>query len=232
MVPEPTAAAFVLSVDELGSYLVVGADELVMGHARGAGVDLPFVADVGVRHARWTRALSFRGGVTWSVSALDGERVLVGGEAIGEAERPLGHGERVELGVNLRLTYWQPDPASTTAVLQLERGVDCLGNQGIVLLGEGGSGELRLGASTSCALRAFTLEGELGLRRESERLVLEGRGLERFRALSSTGELIAPDSEHVLGLPLPLRERLHLQLGPPSESGPPFSIALAPLGSV
>ena len=226
---DSNSQGFVFSVDELGNFLVVGADELVIGHARGAGVDLPFLADVGSEHARLVRKLSFRGGITWSIVALRGERVLVGGEPCGEEGTLLSNGDLVELGVNLVFRYAHSDPASTTAVLELERGADCLGCGAIVLLAEGESGALRLGAGSTCHLRAGTLKGELRLTRSEEGVALEGDGLERFQASSSVSGRLEPDVEGRLKLSTPQAGRVDLQIGPATESGPPFGVALSPL---
>jgi len=220
--------AFVFSVDELGNFLVIGADELVIGHARGAGVDLPFLADVGREHARLVRKLSFRGGISWSIVALRGERVLVGGEPCAEEGTQLANGDLVQLGVNLVFRYAHPDPASTTAVLELERGADCLGTGAIVLLGEGEPGALRLGAGSTCHLRSGILKGELRLTRWPEGLALEGDELERFHASSSESGQLEPDAEGRLKLSTPLVGRVDLQIGPATESDPPFGVALSP----
>ena len=226
---ESEAQAFVFSVDELGNFLVVGADELVIGHARGAGVDLPFLADVGREHARLVRKLSFRGGISWSIVALGGERVSVGGEPCAEEGTQLENGDLVELGVNLVFRYVHPDPGSTTAVLELERGADCLGSGAIVLLAEGESGALRLGAATSCHLRVGILKGELRLTRSQAGLALEGDELERFDGNCAVTGKLEPDAEGRLKLSTPLRGRVDLLIGPATETDPPFGVALSPL---
>jgi len=228
VVPDSDRLDFVVSVDELGSNLVVGADELVIGHARGSGVDLPFLADVGLEHARLVRELSFRGGIAWSIGALSGEDVRVGGDSLGEVERRLSHGDRVELGVNLSFRYVHPDPASMTVVLELEGGVDCGGSRAIVLLAEGAPGQLRLGACGSAHLRAPALEGELVLWRSGDRLLLRGEGLERLCGFSPSAGRLEPSAGGLLELALPLAERVALELGPASASGPPFGVALSP----
>ena len=111
-----------LTVDELGSYLLVPGDDLVLGHLRGEAADLPFLADVGPRHARLSRSTSFRGGARWSIVPLEGEPVAVNGRPVSEGGQPLAHGDRVTLGVNLGFRFHRPDAASTTAVLRAPRG--------------------------------------------------------------------------------------------------------------
>ena len=214
-----------LSIDELGSYLVVGAPDLVIGHLGGVGVDLPFLADVGTQHARLTREHSFRTGLSWRIRPIGGERVHVAGVALTEAGHALRHDERVELGVNLSFRYWHPDPGSTTAVLELQAAAECCGNRAIILQDEGNSGAVRLGRKSSCHLRLQTLASEMKLARSGSQLWIEG-----VRPLAD--RLERAGSQQRVRLDLPLDQRTDYQVGKASANGPACGVALVPLDRV
>jgi hypothetical protein len=218
------STSFVLSVDELGSYLVVDACELVIGHIGGAGVDLPFLADVGARHAVLSRQLSFRDGLIWRIAPLGEEQVSVGGDVVAEGGHSLVHNDRVTLGVNLSFRYSQPDPGSTTAVLELLQAAECFGNRAIVLQNEGESGKLRLGRSSLCHLRVETLAEETKLSRLGSKLWIDGV----HRAF---GEAKPTESGGAVGIELPLQRRADFQIKTVTGTGPACGIALAPLPS-
>ncbi len=211
---------FVLSVDELGTFLVRSEPELVIGHLREGCADLPFLADVGPRHALLSRRSSFRSGTAWFIAPLDGERVSANGEPVPEAGRRLHHGDQVELGVNLAFRCLRPDPASTSVVLELRRGAQCRGCSAIVLLDEGPSGRLRIGPSPICHLRAWALAAELVLELSGGRLRVSSKG-----GLAGAGE---PRSE-VVHLPAPPPRRVDLFVGQGTADRPPFALVFLPL---
>ena len=148
----------ILSVDEAGTFLVALETELVLGHLRDGSADLPFLADVGPRHARLERTETFRDGAVWRIAPLAAEPVITAGETVPDDGRALVDGDVVELGVNLAFRFRRPDPASTSAVLDLLHGTECLGCRGIVLLGSGPSGRLSIGPGSRCHLRAGGLQ--------------------------------------------------------------------------
>ena len=206
-----------LFVDEVGTYWVSSKTELVLGHVRGGAADLPFLADVGPRHARLERVESFRGGVVWRVAPLEGESVVVAGEPVSVDGRALVDGDRVELGVNLSFRFRRPDPGSTSAVLELEHGVECRGARGVVLFGEGASGRSHL--------RVGGLDEELELELGPGRLELACvRGVSRRLAAENPADPIDRISVEV-----PPRERIDLFVGSGADGRPPFALAFQPV---
>jgi hypothetical protein len=208
----------ILSVDEAGSFLATARTELLLGHLRGDAADLPFLADVGPRHARLERALTFRDGVVWRVVPLDGERVLVAGEPVPDGGRVLVDGDRVQLGVNLAFRFRRPDAGSTSAVLDLQHGAECRGCGGVLLFGEGPEGRVRIGPGPRTHVRAAALEHEL---------VAELAGGEL--SFSSTGGVsrgARAASEDRISLAVPPREPVDLFVGSSRDGEPPFAIAL------
>ncbi len=212
--------AFVLSVDELGSFLVVPGSDAVVGHVRAGEADLPFLADVGSRHARLHRESSFRTGSTWRITPLFGEEVVVNGDEVGPDGKSVSHGDQVRLGVNLAFRFLRPEPASTTAVLELGSGAECRGCSGVVLIGEGPEGGLRIGRGSRSHLVAEGLQEDLSL--ELEGGVLQLRCAEGVRA----GERPCGDS---VRLSVPPPQRVDVYVGESVEGRPPFAIAIRPL---
>src|SRR6185436_16521093 len=140
---EPLAAAFLLSVDDAGAFLVCLREEIVLGHVQG-DADLPFLADVAPRHAVLRRATTFASGPVWSIEPVGRERVCVGGEPV-SGRRALASGDEIELAPNLALRFVLPVPASESALLELHAGAECLGATHVILFAEGSGGRLAIG---------------------------------------------------------------------------------------
>jgi hypothetical protein len=218
----PTNAAdqFLLTVDDAGQFLVALADGLTIGHARARAADLPFLADVGERHARLERCESLREGSSWSVVGLGRERVALDGRVLGAEGARLRDGQRLRLADNLELVFRVPDPASATVLLQAEHGVECQGARTIVLFASGAGGRLRIGAAAQRHVRVAALEHEIVLEREGCVLAVRcaagvvaaaGRREERFE------------------LALPPSGRVDLWIGHSTGGRPPFALSIAPV---
>jgi hypothetical protein len=207
-----------LRVDDGGEWLIVLGGPVVIGHARAEECDLPFLADVPPACAELSREASLRDGPGWRVRPLAGATVRVAGEPLGDEGRRLADGDRVRFAANLALRHRLPDPASESAVLELEGGAECLGAGRVVLAGAGMGGRLRLGA---------------GARRH---VPLERGGCEAsLIALADRIAVACPDGvragDHagpVVELPLPLGGRVDFALGRRGGASPPLLLSLEP----
>ena len=219
LVPRPDDP-FLLTVDDAGQYLVALPDRLVLGHMEGGLADLPFLADVGARHAVLQRRRSFRAGTTWSIAPFlsDGDRrvdrVRVGSREV-EGETTLADGDEVRLGDAFAFLFRVPDPASSSVLLELKDEAECGGASRILLLDAGEGGVLRIGSSLHRHVRVPNLEHEVTILREEGRLLV--------RCAGGTGE-----AEEGLSVPRPVLRRLDLVLGKPVQGRPPFGISIAP----
>jgi len=210
-------APLVFSVDDVGQFLVLAAQRLVLGHQNDGVADLPFVANVGARHAELRRRDSLRAGSVWWLRPLGQERVYLN-ETLLDEERPLLPGDRFRLSDNLSLVFDCPDPASQSAVLELQGKEECLGAQRVILMADGAGGRVRVGAGTQRMIRVPNLEPELSLTREPGRISISSSGAE----LRLAGEAVGPRLE----LPLPLDAVQHVAVGSSRAGRPPFCIGI------
>lgn len=124
----PLPSRLMLWVDGVGSYLVLLADQVVIGQAlAGSALDLPIQADLSRRHARIVRT---REG--YLIEPLRG-RVELGGRQLREPV-PLTDGDEFVLGSNVHLRFRQPHPLSYSARLELLSGHRTAPPSGGVLL--------------------------------------------------------------------------------------------------
>jgi len=216
-------APFLLSVDGAGQYLVAAGQRFVLGHVRGGAADLPFLADLGARHALLERTDSLRAGSSWSITPLADERVYVNGERTLE-RRTLASGDRVRLGENLVFRFREPAPASETPILRFPEGIDCAGGLHVLLFARGEGGRVRIGGAGQRHVLVPGLEHELTLVREDARLWIRCDASIR----ASAGAACEEEERGVVSVRLPLECRLDLVIGRPRGSRPPFGIALGP----
>lgn len=221
--PEDPAAMrarrFLLTVDDAGEFLVSAGDEHVLGHRRGDRADLPVLADVGIAHARFVARESLAAGREWRVEPFGSEEVLSNGEPV-STSAPVAHGDLLRFGANLELRFEAPDPASSTAVLHLLHGAECLGAAHVLLLGEGLGGRLRIGAAAGRHIRVPNLLAGMELVLSGERLLIR-----------SDDGVAEPGGERrtSLGLEFPLVRRTDLLVGTGAEGRPPFGLSFQPL---
>jgi len=207
-----------LSVDDGGQYLLAGAERVTFGHLRAGRADLGFLADVGALHAELLREDSLRDGPGWRVVPLGGEPVAVDGRSLSSAGARLRSGARLKLGANLELVFRVPDPASASALLELQHGIECHGARRVLLAASGPGGRFMLGAGARHALRVPGLEMVLVFEHIPGALVLSSE------VGAVTGEPAPPSR-----LPFPPSERLCLSFGAARGSRPPFQCFLEPL---
>jgi len=217
-VREALPHACLLSVDGGGQFLLCGAERWTLGHLRAGRADLGFLADVGALHATLVRADSLHAGPGWRIEPCGAERVTVADEPVPSAGRRLEPGAPVRLGENLRFALELPDPASASALLELQRGAECAGARRIVLFAPGPGGRVRIGPSKHHHLRVPGLDFEL---------VLEwcGRELELTSELPLEGAFTGERGR----LAFPPPARLALTCGKPRGSRPPFGLSFEPV---
>lgn len=218
--PGPAGAAplALLSVDGGGQYLLVGAERVTLGHLRAARADLPVLADVGALHAEFVAEDSLRDGPGWRVVPLAGEALLLDGRALAAEGARLCSGARLRLGANLELVFRVPDPASASALVEFQHGVECLGARRVLFVADGPGGRFALGAGARHAVRVPGLELVLTVERAGDALVLAPE------PGTSIGEPAVPHR-----VPFPPRERLCLSFGAARGSRPPFQCFLEPV---
>lgn len=215
---------FHLAVDDAGEYLVVGGERLLLGHASQREADLPVLADLCERHA-WLefRPETFHAAASWRLTparelVAAGRVLRVDGRTVADGH-DLAQGERVELAPQLAARVSVPVPASSTFLLELERGAECLGAQRVLLLAPGPGGLILIGRRARSHARVSRLSGDLKLFHEGGRLV----AVSDSAAQLDDGERA---TEHRLELPLSGRRTLTFARAAPGE--PPFVVSLSP----
>jgi hypothetical protein len=209
-----------LGVDEAGQYLLACGQELVLGHARGRAVDLPFLANVPLRHARFELRQSFLGGAAWKVCALSDEPIRRNEEALPAGGADLRDGDRLEFAPNLELLFQLPDQSSSSALLSVRRGADCAGATRIVLVAPGAGGRIRIGSAVQRHVRVPNFGGDC-------EVVWNGAALEFASKLGVS--LPAGGAHDSQSVAFPPRERCDLAIGRASGGRPPLWLSLEPL---
>ena len=213
------APAFHLAVDEGGELYTHTGERLVVGHAHSPGADLPVLADIGPSHALLERRASLRAGPRWFVVPLSRERMRLGSKPVPEEGCELVEGELLSLAPNCALRLSLPDPASSSAVLELLLGAECAGAPRVLLLAGGVAGRVRFGPGPHSHVRVGALSEDVSLVLAGSELVLaSGAGL------SVDGEPAQPTVE----LPCPPQRRRWVAVGGRAEGEPPLAIGLAP----
>ncbi|HUR26708.1 MAG TPA: hypothetical protein VM509_00860 [Planctomycetota bacterium] len=214
-----------MSLDDAGSFLVAAGTRAVVGHSRAGEADVPILADLLPRHARFVLVPpSFHAGAGWRIEPLGAARVQVGERVVDKDGCLLAPGARVVLGENVALRFEQPDSASLSCALELEGGSEAAGARRILLFAPGAEGRLRIGARGTRHVQATALGGvDLELVHDGTSLrVLCASGLIPDEAQGS-----APLTECTL--PLRLARPVHLRLCMPTPSERPRWISFAPL---
>ncbi len=216
---------FHLTVDDAGEFLAVEGDELVVGHVKNRAADLPILADVLERHALFSfRGASFHTGAAWILRATDelvasGRSLSIDGREV-RGDCALSGDERIELSKLFALRFRLPDPASSSALLEFERGVECLGAQRAILFARGSGGRVRIGRRSRSHVRVQRLEAEVALE-----LGDAGLRIESSVPLSRDGA--SPLAEHALDRHV--SSRTEFALSRAALGAPPFVIGLAPI---
>jgi len=218
----PLPALFHMAVDDGGEFLVFAGEELVLGHLKSHSADLRFLADVESEHARLVRHESFHAGVEWRIEALGSAPVRVAGRAL-EGPRALAHGDRVQLGGNLGLSFRLLDAAASSALLEFEGQAECEGVRRVLLLSSGASGRVRIGSKRNRPIPVPELEREVSFELEGDTLVVRCEGGLRCGPTS-----VPPGPAAALALALPLPGSLFIEAGARAPGRAPFTLALRP----
>ena len=222
--PATRPARLRMSLDDAGSFLVCAGDHALVGHSRAGEADVPILADLLPRHARFVLDQeSFHGGAGWRVEPIGAARVRVGKSVIGSEGHTLHPGERVQLGDHGALRFEQPDSASLSCTLELEGGLEAVGAQRVLLFAPGAAGRLRIGPRGSRHVQAALGGVEL-------EFVHDGGTLH----IHCASGLIPDDAQGSpprtqFELPLQISRPVHLRLCMPTPSERPRWISFAPL---
>ncbi len=175
-VADPSSQRFLLAVDDGGEFFVASGPSVTIGHLRSPAADLPFLADVEAEHARLELLDSFHTGPRWTLASLSGTRTLVAGRFLGEAPVILSNDDLVQLAPNLSFRFRSPDPASSSAVLDLLSGADCQGARHVLLFARGPGGRVRVAARLDRHIPIPELAHEISLELEESALVVRCPG--------------------------------------------------------
>ena len=144
--------------------------------------------------------------------------VTIADEPVPAAGRRLAPGARARLGENLEFRLELPGPSSASAVLELQRGVECAGARRIVLLAPGPGGRVGIGPTPCHHVHVPGLDFELSLE-------WCGEVLELASELPFEGALTGERGR----VPFPPPGRLALSCGKPRGSRPPFGLSFEPV---
>ncbi|HEV8114230.1 MAG TPA: hypothetical protein VGR31_15775 [Planctomycetota bacterium] len=220
---ESSLQRFLLAVDDGGEYFAVSGPRVTIGHLRSPGADLPFLADVEAEHARLELVESFHSGPRWSLAARSGEKILVSGRFVSDVPSLLAHDDLVQLAPNLTFRFRSPDPASSSAVLDLLSGSDCQGARHVLLFAPGAGGRVRIAARVDRHVPVPELTQEVSLELEPGALVVRCAGGVRVQGgVTSTG------ADPALSLPCPPAQSVSLTLGARPANRAPFGITISP----
>jgi len=221
---------FLLAVDDGGEFFAASGRTLVLGHLRAPEADLPFLADVDAAHARFTLRETFHGGLRWSLAAPASSRVLAGGKFVGESPVLLADGDPVQLAPNLAFRFRAPDPASGSAVLDLQSGADCQGARHVLLFAPGAGGRVRIAARVDRLIPVPELTQEVSLEIDGASLVVRCRGGVRMQG--GIAPHAAGGVDPALELPCPPSQPISLDLGARPTGRAPFGLTFSPVRMV
>lgn len=216
---------FHLAVDDGGEFLVASGARLVFGHLRSRAADLPFLADVGGAHAELVRAESFHGGQRWHLAACAANAALrVNGVALPAGGASLSDGDRVELARNLAFRFVANDAASSSALLELEHGVECHGALRVLLLCPGAAGRVRIGPKRRRLVTVADLEHDVALELAGDTLRIACPG-----GLRCGGESAPAGPGAALSIPCPPTAPIDVHVAARPRTRPPFLLLFRPL---
>ena len=220
--PSPTIR-FHLAVDDGGEWLVASGSSLTIGHLRSTGVDLPFLADVEPLHVRLVRRESFHSGPHWYLERACARPIAIDGRALGDRPEELADGDTVLLAHNLAFRFRAPEASSSSAVLDLASGAECLGAVRILLFAPGAAGRVRIGGKKTRHIGVADLTEDVSLEIDRGELAVRCAGGVR------SGDLAAPPGPSAgLCVPCPPAHSIAFTLGARPADRPPFCIAIRP----
>ncbi|MBL8860357.1 MAG: hypothetical protein JNL28_17740 [Planctomycetes bacterium] len=144
---------FRMAVDDAGEFLVTVGTSFTLGHLASSRADLRFLAHIERQHARLSFANDFHAGPTWRITPIGKAESKVGERSVPATGLVVVDGDHVVLGQNLAFRFRAEEIASSSAVLELERGLECAGAARIVLLVPGTDGRMRIGSKAARPIR-------------------------------------------------------------------------------
>ena len=156
----PTTDRSLLWIDGLGTFLILPTERVSIGRVGStARPDLALTADLAGYHAEISRS-----GEDYFVTAVQGD-VRVGSKKV--QKKLLTHDDAVELGSRCRIRFGQPTGMSSTALLDLRKGMRIEGDvKTVVLLDD----TLIIGPGSNCHIRAPMLESRFLIQRAKDGL--------------------------------------------------------------
>lgn len=225
-----TSVRYRLAVDDAGEYLVVSGTALTIGHLSSHASDLPFLSGIEREHARLELALDFHGGSFWRIRPIGAARVVVDGRIVDAAGSALTDGDRVRLGQNLDFVFRARDAASSSAILDLQHGVECCGAARVLLFASGAEGRVRIGAKRTRHIQVAGLEHEIALEMTIDADSARALSIRSLAAdPSNSAESKASEPAREFTVACPPRASQRFSVGPRTPGRPPFSIVVSPL---
>lgn len=226
----PPKIAFRLAVDDAGEFLVVVGLEFTLGHTSSAHADLPLLANVEREHLRLIFTDDFHTGPAWRIEPIGGARSSVRGRALAASGSSLADGDQVVLGQNSSFRFRASDMSSSSAVLELEHGIECRGAGRILVVVPGSDGRVSLGSSSNCTIRAAQLEHDVTLEVTLTTSAMpEARLSVGCSAGIARGVRPKEGDPTALSILVPPEVPERFTCGARSTSTAPFEIVLAPL---
>jgi hypothetical protein len=231
--PPPSSVRFRLAIDDAGEYLVVSGSAITIGHLSSRASDLPFLSSIEREHAVLELALDFHGGSFWRIRPLGGVRVVIDGRTVDAAGSALADQDRVRLGENLDFVFRAREPASSSAILDLQHGLECCGAARVLLFASGAEGRVRIGAKRTRQIQVTGLEQDIALEIGNASGTDTGRVLTiRCRDVGAvpSSDAVSGEAPPTTEIACPPAASQRFSVGPRTPGGPPFSIVVSPLG--
>jgi len=211
-----------LAVDDGGEFLVVSGQSVTIGHAQAGRADVPLLADLDSVHARLFWSESFHSGTEWRIEALgQGVKVHTVDVAVGQSAK-LADGDEVELSPNVRFHFRLPETASTSSLLELQRGLESEGAVRVLVLARGAAGRIKIGPHEARHIPVAGLEHEVTLALRDAALEIHCAG--GVRVLGVDG-----GAQESCRLPFPPPLRVDVTINARPSQRPPFALTLRPL---
>ena len=216
---EPSAPRCgLLQADELGRLIVCDAPELTVSASLFGELERSV-------RLHFEPLSSLADGVRWRVTPIGGTATRDGVVLASEGAF-VEDGQRLTVpaddGPAATIVFRSPDPSTASAWLEFERGFDCAGARGALLLVRGAAGRVQLGGRSYLEVSGLRRPVTLELEGERLRVACED-GLKVLRGADELARERASDSE--LHMAWPPVARIDLACG---AALPPFWLSLSP----
>ena len=127
---KPLFPPLILRLEEGGDWMMLSKTEITLGRKGADGLDLEFLAPLSRRHARLVQDPQ---SLDWFLEPCSGATCTRNRRSV-VTRTKLQHGDHVGLGEQLEMRFLKPSPASSAAVLELERGQEVQGCRRVLLM--------------------------------------------------------------------------------------------------